>query len=203
MEGNLMMRGIALIAFGAGLALASAASAAPIQWTGAGSNGHSYEFVGSVLEWQDAKNAAAAMTFGGDAGHLATATSADENNFIEGLLGTANAAWLGAGDALILGTTEGSYVWVTGEPFTFTHWAATEPNGGTFQNFMQMDGALGISPGSWRDAGATGFGITGYVVEFDTVAQTPIPAALPLFGTALVAFGIAGRRRRKAALKAL
>src|SRR5882724_9546033 len=129
MEDNLMMRGIALIAaLGVGFALASSASAAPIQWTGAGSNGHYYEFISSnPTDWLGAKNSAAAMTFGGSNGHLATSTSAEENSFITSLLNTAGGVYLGASDAPSQGGSEGSYQWVTGEPFAFTHWSIGEP----------------------------------------------------------------------------
>ena len=60
-------------------------------------------------------------------GHLVTITSLDEQTLVQGLHRgtTALDPWIGASD----GGSEGKYVWVTGEPFQYTAWAAGQPNG--------------------------------------------------------------------------
>src|SRR5690606_32117280 len=72
-----------------------------------GPNGHYYKFVAaSGIDWADAKAAAEGM-----GGHLATATSAEENDFIGTQVIGGKRAWLGASDE----ATEGTFAWVTGE----------------------------------------------------------------------------------------
>ena len=67
------------------LAVSATANAAPIQWTGAGSNGHWYEYVGISSSWTDARAAAhAANYFDGNStlnGYLATNPPSAENSF--------------------------------------------------------------------------------------------------------------------------
>jgi hypothetical protein len=69
------------------------------------SNGHAYRFiqVGHNLNWHDAKDAAAAMSYdntpGAQHGYLATITSQAESDFITNLvLGENSPAWIGAAD---------------------------------------------------------------------------------------------------------
>src|SRR5262245_58807824 len=67
------------------LALAvSPALASPIVWdSGTGHNNHSYEVIlsGTPITWDDANTAATAL-----GGYLATILSAEENNFVFGLV---------------------------------------------------------------------------------------------------------------------
>lgn len=76
-------------------------------------SGHYYEFVGFTAgtqkSWEQSRDAATRMEFGGQSGYLATIQSPDENNFIASKLG-AN-GWIGA-----LGTMNGGvkeWKWVT------------------------------------------------------------------------------------------
>src|SRR5688500_9048970 len=64
---------------------ASALAAAPVQWPAAqGGNNHYYEWVPSgFITWNNASVGAAARTFGGVNGHLATMTTLAENTFFE------------------------------------------------------------------------------------------------------------------------
>ena len=78
---------------------------------------HAYLFTYLTVDWDDARARCAA--FGG---HLATLTSAGELAFVTGL---AHAdLWLGGSDSAL----EGTFTWITGEPFTYTAWSAGEPN---------------------------------------------------------------------------
>ena len=71
-------------------------------------NNHLYEYVSSTLDWNGAKNAAAARTKDGATGYLATITSQAENDFVSARL--SNAGWMGASDS----ASEGVWRWVTG-----------------------------------------------------------------------------------------
>lgn len=56
--------------------------------------------------------------------HLVTITSAGENDFVENLI--ANSVWIGLTDT----ASEGNFVWVNGETFSYENWATLEPNDG-------------------------------------------------------------------------
>jgi len=183
----------------AGLFLAAAlvsfggANAAPIQF---GSS--YYEFVPEEsISWSEASAAASASTFMGVNGHLATVTSAAENDFLVDLgpvFSTAQGAWLGgAVDASQIGR------WAVGpeagQLFTFSNFASGEPNEGPSNVFAYLSAALA---GQWADAaGGVGGEIAGYFVEYQ-VGTVPLPAALPLMLTGLAGFGFLGWRRKRA-----
>jgi hypothetical protein len=91
----------------------------------ANSNGHFYESITTGANWSTAKSNAAARTYMGLTGYLATITSASENEFIKQKIGTD--AWIGNSDSYTeinsaTGTTtyasqsaaEGKWYWVTG-----------------------------------------------------------------------------------------
>lgn len=77
-----------------------------------------------------------------DGGYLATVTSSNEADFL------ANLGWLQDIEATI-GLSDqdldGSFEWVTGETFSFSAWASTEPDGGEKCVLM-------YSNGNWHDA---------------------------------------------------
>ena len=63
-------------------------------------------------------------------GHLAPINSPEEHDFLwttwRGSLGTGLGLWIGLTDR----ASEGSYVWLSGEPVTFTNWGSGEPSNG-------------------------------------------------------------------------
>ena len=87
---------------------------------------HEYEVVHTDITWNDAQTAAEAK-----GGHLATITSSEEYKKVLSVLDshirssgdTIVAVWLGANNL-----SDGSYTWLTGEKFEYTHWAEGEPN---------------------------------------------------------------------------
>src|SRR5262249_22400812 len=89
--------------------LAHTAQAEPIQWP---ANGHYYEFVRTNISWWDAKAAAAGTSYQGLSGHLATAISAAEDQFISASLTEANGefAWLGGREP----NDNGVWIWDAG-----------------------------------------------------------------------------------------
>ena len=183
-----------LVAFTVALSLASTASAAPIYWDpSAGGNGHYYEFVSDVTTWDAAEAAAAASSYLGLDGYLATVTSAEEQAFIYGSVATA-IGWLGGNDR----GGEGVWSWKTGPEAgsiffgpgapggAFAFWSAGEPNdccGG--EDDLVFGWGAG---GAWNDIGLPAFPdyTVGRYVEYSEKSTVPEPASLILVGSGLL-----------------
>lgn len=160
------------------------ASAAPVQWS---VNGHWYEAVSAPgITWTDAKAAAEAA-----GGYLATLTSLAESDFVYNALAVGGQPlWLGGTQATTATSAADGWEWVTGEAWSFTNWAAGEPN--NFGNERSLAFAF-FSAGKWNNAptGYTGYTNGGYIVE-----RLPEPASLALVGAALVGLGLVRRKRQ-------
>ena len=179
-----------------GILASAGASAAPIQWVG---NGHWYEYVNDPLTAPESFAAAAARSFMGMAGYLATVTSADENRFVSSSVAQGLLAWLGGSDA---GAPVNFWTWrvgpEAGQAFTFTSWNPGEPNnccGGEDYVHTNFGG-----PGLWNDHGGPGNPgqRNGYVVEYSERVPPPVPepASLALLGLGLAGLGLGVRRRK-------
>jgi len=192
--------------------LPAVALATPLQWTVAsGGNGHFYDYVAASLTWDQAQAAAAATTFNGMQGYLATITSAGENNFI--INNFNHMGFLGGSDAAV----EGEWRWVVGpeagllffigeypdpnrHTIIYADWGSNEPN--DFDNtrygfpypgedYLNFNSARG---GEWNDVPGAPYASQGYYVEFGPAV--PEPSTLLLVGeAALFALAIALRRR--------
>ncbi|WP_171013797.1 lectin-like protein [Chitinivorax sp. B] len=190
---------------------AANASAAPIQWTtGAGANGHWYEFVSAPVNWETAKNNAAASTYLGMTGYLATIISAEEQNFIFSSVGT-GLAWIGGSDEWdatsendegvwkwVTGPEAGTVFWNRGTTTSYSNWSAGEPNnccGG--EDFLQFAWS---GNGAWNDHGGPGNPgqLNGYLIEYsrNPTVQVPVPMTVGLIGIGMA--GLLAARRRKA-----
>ena len=66
-----------------------------------------------------AQTAAKNSTYNGISGHLFTITTANENTFVANLVPDASHSWIGQTDE----NTEGTYKWVTDEPYSYSKWA--------------------------------------------------------------------------------
>ena len=89
-------------------------------------NGHYYRYVPAPqIHWTEAKELAAQQSINGQAGYLATITSAEENAFIFTEVG--GNGWIGASDA----GAEGVWHWQTGPEATFRFWTGGPAPGGT------------------------------------------------------------------------
>jgi hypothetical protein len=179
--------------------------AAPILWSPSlGGNGHYYDLVlpadpSGNLTWFQARDAAAATSFLGSAGHLVTITTAAEDAFLRAAFesqlrvdflpgDSGDFAWLGLTDA----AREGDYRWITGEPFTFSNWAPPEPNNLGDEDYIHLwrrDYGDGAGPRwSWNDTdpgpvvARWDTARFGYLVEFDGpfVASVPAPPTATL-----------------------
>jgi|GEM_PF-1880935 len=199
------------------LATSASADSAILCWT----NGNCYQIIdGSTFNWDDAKIAAVSQTYNSVSGHLATITSPGETNFIVSSFGTGlNGKWLGGSQPVVDTNGDGPWVWVTGEPWSYTNWLAPplfvgdEPNNlelwvdnpdypatsndpyiptGIHENNLQFHGV----PGTWNDAISSS--TAGYLVEFDNAAPAGIPefptVALPIISVIALMFLVQRRK---------
>ncbi len=138
-------------------------------------NGHVYEVVAvsSGITWNQALEAAAARSFDGVQGHLATFTSAAEYQFVVENLPEAfvtgagrNPYWLGGFQTQPAAEPGGDWVWVTGEPFSYTNWASGEPNDSVAnENCLHPHHSPDDAP-RWNDQPCDDGTVGGYIVEY-------------------------------------
>ena len=152
------------------------------------STDHYYQYVPNIgINWNNAKNAAAASTYYGLQGYLATITSLDEVQ-ISGIQ-AAGTGWIGGTDEEVEGVWKwatgpeiGTVFWngaVSGSTPNFAFWNTNEPNNLGNENYAHVT-APGIGqPGSWNDLSATGgtsgpYQPKGYMVEYGGMPGDPI-----------------------------
>ena len=137
---------------------------------------HSYLVVSARFTWDQAKLDAELR-----GGYLATLTSQAEANYVQslGILSTipGEAFWLGASDEL----QEGTWTWVTGEPFIFALWHPGEPNNGVSGNEDYLASTDIVNAAVWNDWGTTDSMLGHYILE----VPEPSSALLFLCGAAL------------------
>ena len=191
------------------------AQAAVQEWAIAdGGNGHFYDFIRksnnweNSITWQNAFSEANGLNYMGQAGYLATITSANENVFLStgfSVPEESQFAWIGGYQSDNLAQPVGPWKWVTAEPWGYTNWGGIEPNGGTDNEYYAMynigTSFYGIASDLWADASNAPSRydpVVGYFVEFNspTVTPEPISASLFLLGGGLMALR---RYRRKKA----
>ncbi len=115
--------------------------------------GHKYIYFNATVSWSDAKDYSDEI-----GGYLATITSKSENDLIASLLESDSRVWLGGSDA----NEEGTWTWVTGEPFNYNNWADSEPsNSSGCEHYMEY----WVEKSGWNDAPDYSGNNTGFVVE--------------------------------------
>lgn len=150
------------------------------------SNGHYYQAVtADDFSWFDAWRSAAKTNSGTCVSYLATITSQQENDFITGAFPEAsmNGYWLGGNQLDGGAEPAGGWIWITGEPWTYTNWATGEPNDAFDITDDFEEDALHFFPeafgpnyelGVWNDQNEGPDGrdaaIQGYVVEYECPA---------------------------------
>jgi hypothetical protein len=187
--------------------LAACPATAQVQWSSAvGGNDHYYlaVVVPSGLTWAQADAAATAA-----GGYLATLTTRAENDFVYALVDSpafwqfegfnTQGPYLGGFQA---GGPEpaGGWQWVSGENWSFTNWAANQPdNNAGNEGFLQFLGPGNARANSWNDVSAGASFSRGYVIEFNSLSSASAPEPTTLALIALLALGAVGlpARRRK------
>ncbi|MCK5944073.1 MAG: hypothetical protein KAI24_18960 [Planctomycetes bacterium] len=119
-----------------------------LAWQQHPSNGREYALL-DPMPWAQAEAAAVAA-----GGHLATLRSSSEEAWIRQQFG--DTLWIGLTDA----AQEGTWVWTSGEPVTYTNWLPGEPNNASNEDFTAL------APGGWNDR--DGLALVGGVAERPT-----------------------------------
>jgi hypothetical protein len=126
---------------------------------------HCYEKITvSGISFADARTAAAARTYQGLPGHLATITSASEQSFVQANLSPTRHVLGGYQDRSASNYREpnGGWRWVTGEAWSFTNWRGSEPNNaGNTEDYAHF-----FDDGTWNDA--TDRDCDGYLIEYES-----------------------------------
>ncbi|NRD21547.1 T9SS type B sorting domain-containing protein [Winogradskyella eckloniae] len=155
------------------------------------STGHYYFYVAQTsITWSEARDAAAAQSYFGLQGYLATITTEEESQLAGAQ--SAGTGWIGGSDE----ENEGTWKWVTGPEAgqvfwqgvsngfapdgMFAFWNSNEPNDFNNENYAHItDPSIGVL-GSWNDLGNSGdvdvnspYHPKGYIVEFGGMPNEP------------------------------
>ena len=110
-------------------------------------NEHVYRLTPTADTWQNCQDYAVNHMIGTArvAGNLATVRSGSENQWLFETYfpQTTGAFWMGFNDI----AAEGNWVWVSGEPVTYTHWRSGEPNNQNNEDAVTMTGQT-----DWNDS---------------------------------------------------
>lgn len=136
-----------------GMAMASTASADSPRLRNS-ANSHLYQRFDTSRTFNQAKSLCKSL-----GGYMATVTTTAENTFVyNNLCNNSNQwCWLGSSDVL----TEGTWVWGTGEKFSFNKWEGGEPNNcNNTEHYLMYFTPPDGRAGTWNDLG-TGYSSTG------------------------------------------
>lgn len=172
----------------------SAAPAPAAVITSANYNGHTYHLL-TASSWTTAE--AEAATLGGN---LVTVNDAAENAFLVSTFSTFGGQnrnlWIGFNDV----ATEGTFVWASGQPVTYTNWSTGEPNNSNgVEDYAYIIGPTGFGGAATRwndvpnDPNNPAEPLYGVV---EVAAPIPEPATLGLFGLVAVTATAVRRRTR-------
>ena len=157
------------------IALVSGASAqaTAVQWNVAdGGNGHWYQVMVATtsISWFEANERSGSL-----GGHLATLTTTEENAWVHAITVNAPGAWGSNGHPFwtfgpwIGGHRDSSdnqiWVWVTGEPWSFTAWHPSQPDSNA-QTVISFGGG-GPTAATWADT-FTDEPVRSYIIEWST-----------------------------------
>lgn len=165
-------------------------------------NGFHYQVIDAPgITWNQAMIDAAAMTYQGTQGHLATLTDQAENDFVY-TLGDVHYRYIGGFQNLSSPTyvePGGGWEWITGETWSYSNWwLPNEPNNtgpAGAEDFLELLNTAQFG-NTWNDTGNDH--ANGYIVEFET-GPVAAPGTPYCFGDATgaacpcSAFGAAGQ----------
>jgi PKD repeat protein len=100
--------------------------------------GHIYEYFDGDYTWEEAVSNCESK-----GSHLVTIGSAEENQVVTNLMIYGSWTWIGFTDQ----ETEGEWVWITGEPVTYTNWGSGEPNNSGNEDYAH----IWLWEGTWND----------------------------------------------------
>lgn len=153
----------------------SVQAAASIEFLGSYAyNGHQYALYGaaSMLSWHYAKGYCEGL-----GGHLATITSAEEENAIFNWY-KSTSLWRSRSVYLGANNLSGEWEWVTGEKFEYTNWHKGEPSGYDYDKVEHyLDYYSGFTSEAWNDTNE--YGANAFLCEWDQgtgVIQQKVPA---------------------------
>jgi len=153
------------------LALVGNVWSAPILY-----NGHYYELTSGTGTWGWCE--AEAVSKGG---HLVTINDSTEEAWLQSTFGT-RYLWIGFTDQ----ASEGTWVWISGEPVTYTNWNGGEPNNAGNEDHAVMNWS-GIKWNDWNGSNCV-YGV------IETAPAVPLPSALLLFAPGLA--GLVALRKK-------
>ena len=117
--------------------------------------GRHYKIYRDQYSWTDARDQCIRL-----GGHLATITSADEQEFIESLNTDNRQLWIGGyrDDAF-------NWYWVTGEAWAYTNWGSGEPNN------QGNETRAAVWPKFWNDLRDSSGEQSGFICEWDSLGD--------------------------------
>ncbi|HEX3725523.1 MAG TPA: lectin-like protein [Pirellulales bacterium] len=152
-------------------------------------NDHTYYLLDKTT-W--AASEAEAVALGGD---LVTINDAAENAWVYAMFsifdGIDRGLWIGLNDY----ADKGTFSWVSGQPVTYTNWAAGEPNdSGGDEDAVHIESPRFRGP-FWNDRNGNTFNVGSG--QWGVVEVVPEPSACVLLASGLLATGLAAVRRRR------